>query len=430
MAMDPGAIARMWLIFDPAPRRGPDHRRPRPAALLEVVRRLNVVEMMMPAAAAPRANQAHVTNRKRSAPLAADAAEAVERGFAELDGRGGARPLQRHGHPDRFPNRPRHRAHAMRGGAVVGLRLALLGLTTYAETLSVYGTERAFRDGDDSPWSKAFLASAYASRGRPRCPLPPARGSEAMGDAEGKSMWYLETAAHGDPGRRLARRAERVHQLHCAPRSRCPGLRDRRPAGQRPASGVRTPWRRIRQIRKSAKLMLQFLPGTDFIFSGYSSMPREDNLFGGGNFDTEDLDDYNVLQRDMETDGGVRPITEPKCSRCAGAPPKPRRRCCRTRTAAHDHAVDAAVAARSSADMPERDVVADLDAAEDFLRRGRNGLDVIGALLRGDRDIAEKILAVQKLRISCSRRPPWCCLVRVSSAVMMVITAALALATR
>ena len=64
------------------------------------------------------------------------------------------------------------------------------------------------------------------------------------------------------------------------------------------------------QIRKSAKLMLQFLPGTDFIFSGYSSMPREDNLFGGGNFDADDLDDYNVLQRDMQVDGGLRPVGE------------------------------------------------------------------------------------------------------------------------
>ena len=64
------------------------------------------------------------------------------------------------------------------------------------------------------------------------------------------------------------------------------------------------------EIRKSAKLMLQFLPGTDFIFSGYSSMPREDNLFGGGNFDAEDLDDYNVLQRDMQVDGGLRPVRE------------------------------------------------------------------------------------------------------------------------
>src|SRR5204862_6137180 len=63
-------------------------------------------------------------------------------------------------------------------------------------------------------------------------------------------------------------------------------------------------------IRKTAKLMLQFIPGTDFIFSGYSAIPKADNLFGGGNFDAEDFDDYNVLQRDMQIDGGVRPVEE------------------------------------------------------------------------------------------------------------------------
>ena len=41
----------------------------------------------------------------------------------------------------------------------LGLRLAIKGLVTYAETLSVYGTEGMFVDGDDTPWSKAFLAS-------------------------------------------------------------------------------------------------------------------------------------------------------------------------------------------------------------------------------------------------------------------------------
>ena len=39
------------------------------------------------------------------------------------------------------------------------------GLTGYAETVSVYGTESVFMDGDDTPWSKGFLASSYASRG-------------------------------------------------------------------------------------------------------------------------------------------------------------------------------------------------------------------------------------------------------------------------
>ena len=36
-------------------------------------------------------------------------------------------------------------------------------LVTYAETLSVYGTEAVFVDGDDTPWSKAFLACAAAA---------------------------------------------------------------------------------------------------------------------------------------------------------------------------------------------------------------------------------------------------------------------------
>jgi hypothetical protein len=66
-----------------------------------------------------------------------------------------------------------------------------------------------------------------------------------------------------------------------------------------------------------------------------------------------------------------------------------------------DSEVQAAVAARASADMPERDVIADLEAAAEFLRRGVTGVDVIRALARqGFEDIAEKILAVQKLRIS------------------------------
>ena len=46
----------------------------------------------------------------------------------------------------------------------------MAGFTSYAETVSVYGTEKSFIDGDDTPWSKAFLAAAYASRGiKMRC---------------------------------------------------------------------------------------------------------------------------------------------------------------------------------------------------------------------------------------------------------------------
>ena len=98
----------------------------------------------------------------------------------------------------------------------LGLQLAMKGLTTYAETLSVYGTERTFVDGDDTPWSKAFLAAAYASRGV-KVRFTSGTGSEAlMGNAEGCSMLYLEArcvacrARRGQPGR--AKRLDLVHR--------------------------------------------------------------------------------------------------------------------------------------------------------------------------------------------------------------------------
>src|SRR5207247_8440470 len=61
-----------------------------PAKIMDVVNRLNVVEMMMALqkmrARKTPSNQAHVTNKKENpALLAADAAEAVERGFSELE---------------------------------------------------------------------------------------------------------------------------------------------------------------------------------------------------------------------------------------------------------------------------------------------------------------------------------------------------------
>ena len=72
------------------------------------------------------------------------------------------------------------------------LQLGMRGLTAYAETVSVYGTEPVFVDGDDTPWSKAFLASAYASRGL-KMRFTSGTGSEVqMAYAEGKSMLYLE----------------------------------------------------------------------------------------------------------------------------------------------------------------------------------------------------------------------------------------------
>jgi propanediol dehydratase large subunit len=419
MALDSLAIARMLV----------DIQTPRsevvrilsgltPARLVEVVNHLNVVEMMM-ALAKMRArrtpsNQAHVTNRKENpALLAADAAEAVERGFSELETTVGVARYAPLNALAVLIGSQTGRGTALTQCAVeeaLGLKLALAGLTTYAETLSVYGTEQAFRDGDDTPWSKAFLASAYASRGI-KVRFTSGSGSEAlMGHSEGKSMIYLETRCL------MAIKGAGSQGVQNGSIS-CIALPEALPGGVRGvlaenliaalldlevASG-NDAMASHSEIRKAAKLMLQFLPGTDFIFSGYSSMPREDNLFGGGNFDAEDLDDYNILQRDMQVDGGVRPVRE-------SATLEVRKRAALAIQAVFrelglppitDEEVECAVAARSSADMPDRDVVADLAAAEDFLQKGRNAIDIIKALARsGFGDIAEKILQIQKLRIS------------------------------
>jgi propanediol dehydratase large subunit len=419
MAMDSLAIARQLADFNV-----PRARLVRlvsglsPAKIVEVVNCLNVVEMMaalqkMRARNTP-SNQAHVTNRKENpALLAADAAEAVERGFSELETTVGISRYAPLNAIAVLVGSQTGRGTALTQCAVeesLGLRLALLGLTTYAETLSVYGTERAFRDGDDTPWSKAFLAAAYASRGI-KVRFTSGTGSEAlMGHSEGKSMMYLEARCL------MAIKAAGSQGVQNGSIS-CIALPESLPGGVRGvlaenliaamldlelASG-NDAMASHSQIRKSAKLMLQFLPGADFIFSGFSSMPREDNLFGGGNFDAEDLDDYNVLQRDMQVDGGVRPVREDALLAV-------RLRAAQAVQAVFDELglpaignqeAEAAVVARSSADMPDRDVVADLAAAERFLRDGRNGADVIRALARrGFRDIAEKIFTIQKLRVS------------------------------
>lgn len=149
--------------------------------------------------------------------------------------------------------------------------------------------------------------------------------------------------------------------------------------------------------------MCQFIPGTDFIHSGYSVMPKRDNLFGGGNFDAEDLDDYNVLQRDMQVDAGLRPITEEEALAV-------RRHGARAIQAIYaelgfpaisDGEVDAAVRAHSSDDMPERDLVADLAAADAFLAGDQSMLDVAAALQRrGFDDVAANLLQMARQRIA------------------------------
>jgi len=157
------------------------------------------------------------------------------------------------------------------------------------------------------------------------------------------------------------------------------------------------------EIRKTAKLMGQFLPGTDFVTSGYSVMPRHDNTFGGGNYDADDLDEWLTIQRGWQVDAGIAPVTEPEVTRV-------RERAARAVQAAFaelglpaitDAEVDAATSGYDSLDMPDRDRAADVEAADAALARGVSGLDVALALdRRGFGDVAGAIVDMQRQRIS------------------------------
>jgi propanediol dehydratase large subunit len=174
MAMDDGTLARMLVDIN-VPRAALERlaRGMTPAKLANVVARLSSLEITfayskMRQRKTP-GNQAHVTNAKDDPlQLAADAATATELGFDELET------------TMRVSSNSWANALACTVGAAVGrgqalfqcsieeaeeLQIGLAGLATYAETISVYGTEQAFIDGDDTP-----MHLAVSRRAAPRGP--------------------------------------------------------------------------------------------------------------------------------------------------------------------------------------------------------------------------------------------------------------------
>jgi propanediol dehydratase large subunit len=389
-----------------------------PARLARIVTMLDPVELMfalkkLRARHAP-ANQAHVTNLKENpALLAADAAEAAARGFAELETTVGVSRYAPLNALAILVGAQTGRPGVMTQCAVeerLNLRLAIQGLVTYAETLSVYGTEAVFVDGDDTPWSKALLASAYASRGV-KVRFTSGGGSEAlMGESEGKSLLYLEARCLAVV-RAAGSQGVQNGSISCI------ALALALPGGTREvlAENVLAAWLDLEvasgndaiashsEIRKTAKLMGQFLPGTDFVTSGYSSMPRYDNMFGGGNYDSHDLDEWLTLQRDWQVDAGIEPLAEDEAlvvrERAAravqavfeelGLPP------------VSDEEVLLAATCLDSRDLPDRDRAADVLGGDRVLAEGISGLDVARALeRRGFREVADAVFAMQRQRVT------------------------------
>jgi propanediol dehydratase large subunit len=296
-----------------------------PARLAEAVAQLNALEIAfaygkMRARRTP-GNQAHVTNAKDDPlQLAADAATAVAFGFDEIET------------TMRVSRNAWSNALACAVGAAVGragtlfqcsseeaeeLLIGMAGFTSYAETVSVYGTERAFIDGDDTPWSKAWLASAYASRGiKMRC-TSGAASELLMGFHEAKSLLFLEARCL------CLQRAIGVQGTQNGGIDGAP-LAATMPGGVRElmAENLIAVWLDLEcasgndarptesEIRVGAKILPYLISGSDLICSGFGSILKYDNSFNPSLLNGEELEDYLVLQRDFEADGGLRPVEE------------------------------------------------------------------------------------------------------------------------
>lgn len=289
------------------------------------------------------------------------------------------------------------------------LQLGMRGFTAYAETISVYGTDRVFTDGDDTPWSKGFLASCYASRGL-KMRFTSGAGSEVlMGYPEGKSMLYLEARCI------LLTKASGVQGLQNGAVS-CIEIPGAVPNGIREvlgenllcmmcdiecASGCDQAYSHS-DMRRTERFIGQFIAGTDYINSGYSSTPNYDNTFAGSNTDAMDYDDMYVMERDLGQYYGIHPVKEETII-------KARNKAAKALQAVFedlglpkitDEEVEAATYANTHDDMPKRDMVADMKAAQDMMDRGITAIDIIKALYNhGFKDVAEAILNLQKQKV-------------------------------
>ncbi|GAA5065794.1 propanediol dehydratase large subunit [Thermocatellispora tengchongensis] len=388
-----------------------------PAKLARVLALLRPPELVMAMtklrARRTPSNQAHVTNRLDDPLLlAADAATAAAYGFRELET---TVPV--------LADAPSN-AVAVAIGAAVGspgvlvqcsveeaqeLELGLRGFVSYAETVSLYGTERVFTDGDDTPWSKAFLTSAYASRGIKMRVSSGAGAEVLMGGAERRSMLYLES--------------------RCVALARAMGAQGVQNGGIDGASVAGAVPRGVRElmaenvmvmarnlescsgndalmsesdVRRTSRTLPIFLAGSDFVCSGFGSIQRYDNMFGPSNWNAEDIDDYLAMQRDWGVDGGLRTASPEEVEAL-------RRRAAEAARAVYswfgladftDEQVEAAVDAAGSKDLAGTDATAVLSAARTIMDSGLTMADVVTALVEtGFEPEAERLLAMLRARV-------------------------------
>jgi propanediol dehydratase large subunit len=358
-------------------------------------------------------NQAHVTNRLDDPLLlAADAATAAAFGFREIET---TVPV--------LADAPSNAVAVTVGAAVASagvlvqcsveeameLEMGIRGLVSYAETVSLYGTESVFVDGDDTPYSKAVLAAAYASRGV-KMRVSSGAGAEAlMGGAERCSMLYLES--------------------RCVSLARALGVQGVQNGGIDGASVAGSVPRGVREmmaenvmvmarnleactgndalmsesdVRRTSRTLPILIAGSDYVCSGFGSIQRYDNMFGPSQWNAEDIDDWLAMQRDWGVDGGLRTADPDRVGRLR----REAAEACRDvyqwlglADFAPEH-VERAVDAVGSKDLGDPDPLVVLHAAQTIRGSGLGSLEVARALLESGYDeAADRVLAMLAARV-------------------------------
>ena len=358
-------------------------------------------------------NQAHVTNRLDDPLLlAADAATAAAFGFREIET---TVPV--------LADAPSN-AVAVTIGSCIGspgilvqcsveeameLEMGIRGLVSYAETVSLYGTEDVFVDGDDTPYSKAILAAGYASRGVKMRVSSGAGAEVLMGGAAYRSMLYLES--------------------RCVSLARALGVQGVQNGGIDGASVAAAVPRGVRElmaenvmvmarnleactgndalmsesdVRRTSRTLPILLAGSDYVCSGFGSIQRYDNMFGPSQWNAEDIDDWLAMQRDWGVDGGLRTADPDEVGRLRREAAEACRDVYRYLGLADftDEHVELAVDAVGSKDLGDPDPMVVLSAAQTVRSSGLGSLEVAKALQEcGYDDAATRVLQMLEARV-------------------------------
>jgi propanediol dehydratase large subunit len=157
------------------------------------------------------------------------------------------------------------------------------------------------------------------------------------------------------------------------------------------------------EIRVGAKILPYLVAGSDLICSGFGSILKYDNSFNPSLLNGEELEDFLVLQRDFEADGGLTPLPEERAldlrSRAVGALAAVYEELGLAKATAE---MKQSVVIASGSDETQSFTLRDVAIISDAIKaRGITVIDVIKALAKqGFREEAENLLNLVKLRVS------------------------------